>query len=148
MDELIELFSTINELEKGALGLFFELNYLIGAFLAGYTTWFIYTYKKPVYIKAFKKDGTTPTSDQSHFDHMYNWIWVQYIYLFFCVFMVFIVICLYKKMNNQGMKMKPQHGHNEEKEQVKGSAINDEWSFQFQSVSTLNNKFPSQIHII
>ena len=125
MDELIELFSTINELEKGALGLFFELNYLIGAFLTGYTTWFVYNFKLPVYVNAFKSDGKTLTSHQSHFDHMYNWIWVQYIYLYFSVFMVLIVTCLYKKMNAQGLKMKPAHVHHDEDEKPK-NAINDE----------------------
>jgi hypothetical protein len=29
MDEMIELFSTINQMEKGALGLFFEMNHSI-----------------------------------------------------------------------------------------------------------------------
>ena len=41
MDELIEAFSVINQMEKGALGLFFELNYLIGLFLTVYITWFV-----------------------------------------------------------------------------------------------------------
>ena len=41
MDEMIELFSVVNQMEKGALGLFFELNYLIGIFLTGYIGWFI-----------------------------------------------------------------------------------------------------------
>ena len=40
MDEMIELFSVINQLEKGALGLFFELNYLIGVFNAGHCFYF------------------------------------------------------------------------------------------------------------
>jgi len=128
MDELIELFSVINELEKGALGLFFELNYLIGAFLAGYTSWFVYTYDQPNYVKKFMKDGKTLTSNQSHFDHMYNWIWIQYCYLFFSVFMVLVVTCLYKKMNAQGLKMKPAHKHEEEVEAApaKSNAINAE----------------------
>jgi hypothetical protein len=132
MDELIELFSVINELEKGALGLFFELNYLIGAFLAAYTTWFVYKFEKPLYIVTMMKDGITPAaiqkSNQSHFDHMYNWIWIQYCYLFFSVFMVLVVTCLYKKMNNQGLKMKPAHHHDHEEvaPTQKGTAINDD----------------------
>jgi hypothetical protein len=44
MDELIEAFSVINQMEKGALGLFFELNYLIGLFLTVYITWFVNTF--------------------------------------------------------------------------------------------------------
>jgi hypothetical protein len=45
MDEMIELFSVINQLEKGALGLFFELNYLIGVFNAGHCIYFANTLK-------------------------------------------------------------------------------------------------------
>jgi hypothetical protein len=40
MDELIEMFSVMNQLEKGALGLFFELNYFIGVGLSIYILWF------------------------------------------------------------------------------------------------------------
>jgi hypothetical protein len=40
MDELIEMFSVMNQLEKGALGLFFELNYFIGVGLSIYIYWF------------------------------------------------------------------------------------------------------------
>ena len=40
MDEMIELFSVMNQLEKGALGLFFELNYLIGVFNAVHCIYF------------------------------------------------------------------------------------------------------------
>lgn len=41
MDEMIEAFSVRLQMEKGALGLFFELNYLIGIFLTGYIFWFV-----------------------------------------------------------------------------------------------------------
>ena len=47
MDEMIELFSVINQLEKGALGLFFEMNYFVGVVLAGYIAWFINTFERP-----------------------------------------------------------------------------------------------------
>ena len=42
MDEMIELFSTINQMEKGAIGLFFEMNHIIGLSLTIYIGWFIY----------------------------------------------------------------------------------------------------------
>ena len=45
MDEMIELFSVINQLEKGALGLFFEMNYFVGVALAGYISWFIHKFE-------------------------------------------------------------------------------------------------------
>merc|ERR1712166_702713 len=47
MDELIEAFSVINQMEKGALGLFFELNYIIGLFLTVYITWFVHAFPAP-----------------------------------------------------------------------------------------------------
>ena len=47
MDEMIELFSVLNELEKGALGLFFEMNYFVGVCLSVYITWFVCSYEPP-----------------------------------------------------------------------------------------------------
>lgn len=47
MDEMIELFSVLNQLQKGALGLFFEMNYFIGCFVQGYIAWFIYKFDAP-----------------------------------------------------------------------------------------------------
>ena len=44
MDEMIELFSVMNQLEKGALGLFFEMNYFMGVALAGYISWFVHKF--------------------------------------------------------------------------------------------------------
>ena len=43
---MIELFSVMNQLEKGALGLFFEMNYLVGVILSIYITWFIFTFEE------------------------------------------------------------------------------------------------------
>ena len=65
MDELIELFSVMNQLEKGALGLFFEMNYFIGVFLSIYITWFSNTFTQP------------PADDQKYeqdFKMMYTWL--------------------------------------------------------------------------
>jgi hypothetical protein len=47
LDEMIELFSVLNQLEKGALGLFFEMNYLVGVILSIYIAWFIFAFEKP-----------------------------------------------------------------------------------------------------
>jgi len=41
MDEIIELFSQIMQMEKGALGLFFEMNHIVGIGLSIYIMWFI-----------------------------------------------------------------------------------------------------------
>lgn len=51
MDEMIELFSVVNHLEKGALGLFFEMNYFVGVFVSVYNFWFIMSYDPPVLDK-------------------------------------------------------------------------------------------------
>ena len=48
LDEMIELFSVMNQLEKGALGLFFEMNYLVGVILSIYIVWFICYFDVPV----------------------------------------------------------------------------------------------------
>ena len=80
MDEMIEAFSVRLQMEKGALGLFFELNYLIGIFLTGYIFWFVNHYPATdIQYKGAKTDKTT-TAD---FHHMYNWLYVQFIYFFF-----------------------------------------------------------------
>ena len=42
MDEMIEIFSTKVKLQKGALGLLFELNYFMGVAVAIYSTVFVY----------------------------------------------------------------------------------------------------------
>ena len=101
MDEMIELFSVINQLQKGALGLFFELNYLVGAFLAGYTAWFCHKFDVPT---------TTVAANELNFRRMYNWIFFQYCYLFFCVIMIFVVNGIYRRMNNEARGMKKTVG--------------------------------------
>jgi len=47
LDEMIELFSVMNQLEKGALGLFFEMNYFVGVVLSVYITWFVCLFDTP-----------------------------------------------------------------------------------------------------
>ena len=49
MDEAIELFSVMNQLEKGALGLFFEMNYFVGIFVAVYIFWFVLAHDAPTF---------------------------------------------------------------------------------------------------
>ena len=58
LDEMIELFSVMNQLEKGALGLFFEMNYLVGVILSIYISWFIFSYEKPE-LPPMLMDGET-----------------------------------------------------------------------------------------
>ena len=108
MDEMIELFSVINELEKGALGLFFELNYLIGLFLTGYCTWFINKFDAPVYTGDNEKMAL-------YFTHMYNWVFFQVCFLAFSFLMIIIVASMYRKINRQVSKMKPAHSDSAQK---------------------------------
>ena len=92
MDELVELFSVMMQLEKGALGLFFEMNYLVGIVLTGYITWFIWTFPPPV----AKEEEMQPK-----FDGMYGWIYFQYIYMFFSLFIVLIINCIFKNIDGK-----------------------------------------------
>ena len=56
LDECIELFSVLMQLEKGALGLFFEMNYLVGVILCIYNMWFILTVDYPV-LEGYERDS-------------------------------------------------------------------------------------------
>lgn len=94
MDELIELFSVMNQLEKGALGLFFEMNYFIGIILSIYITWFSNKFEIPT--------ATNP-DDQKNFDNMFMWLNIQYIYIYVSIFISMIVFCVYKNMNNKAV---------------------------------------------
>ena len=77
-------------MEKGALGLFFELNYII---------WFVNTFPAPV-----PKDGSTEERKED-FKNMYNWLYINYFYLFFCLFMSMIVACIYKSMDSKAKQL-------------------------------------------
>lgn len=99
MDELIELFSQINQMEKGALGLFFEMNHFVGIGLSIYIGWFVAAQEKP-------KFGTDPTGQSHNKDYrlMYNWIYFQYIWTIFCFLFSIMVYCMYKGINNRVVK--------------------------------------------
>ena len=114
MDELIEAFSVINQMEKGALGLFFELNYLIGLFLTVYITWFVNTFTAvPLpYVNttdaAQKKallGSAKYKAKAENYENMYNWLYVNYIYLYVCLFVAMIVACIYKSMNAKAKQL-------------------------------------------
>ena len=95
MDEMIELFSVLNQMEKGALGLFFELNYLIGIFLTVYITWFVHTYDFATITLNAPKDMITS------YKHMYNWLCFHYFYLYACILLILIINCIYVSMNKK-----------------------------------------------
>ena len=87
-------------MEKGALGLFFELNYLIGLFLTAYITWFVNIFKPPEPLLK-----TASASQKEDFKNMYMWLYINYIYLFICVFVALIVACIYKSMNAKAKQL-------------------------------------------
>lgn len=96
MDELIELFSQINQMEKGALGLFFEMNHFVGIGLSIYIGWFVAVMDKPIF-------GTDEKGNKHRADYrlMYNWIFFQYIWTIFCFLFSIMVYCMYKGINNR-----------------------------------------------
>ena len=101
MDEMIEGFSVLNQLEKGALGLFFELNYLIGLFLSGYCIWFVSNF---VLIPAKALAGETLTdaeleTRQGDFNSLRNWLVFQKYFFMVCIFISAAVWVLYSRMN-------------------------------------------------
>jgi len=99
MDELIELFSQINQMEKGALGLFFEMNHFVGIGLSIYIAWFVAVMQKP-------KFATKGISEQHSRDYklMYNWIFFQYIWTIFCFLFSIMVYCMYRGINKRIVK--------------------------------------------
>lgn len=104
MDEMIELFSVLNQLEKGALGLFFEMNYFVGVCLSIYISWFILSFEPPVFdpkIKTMKKALGTGDISQTDFDDMYNWLYFHWIYLFISLVLSFAVFMIYHRINGK-----------------------------------------------
>ena len=99
MDEMIELFSVINQLEKGALGLFFEMNYFVGCALAGYIRWFIQTFENVNVPKL--KSGEVDTEMEARFNHMYAWLYFQYIYIYLSAMIGIGVYVLYSNMDEK-----------------------------------------------
>ena len=68
LDELIELFSVMTKREKGALGLLFEMNYIMGLALSVFLVVFVFT------------NTATP-----NFEPLYNWLYYQMV-IFFVAF--------------------------------------------------------------
>jgi len=96
MDELIELFSQINQMEKGALGLFFEMNHFVGIGLSIYIGWFVAVMDQPIFGTDAKAAAL-----QKDYKLMYRWIYFQYIWTIFCFLFSIMVYCMYKGINNR-----------------------------------------------
>ena len=125
MDEMIELFSVLNQLQKGALGLFFEMNYFIGCFVTAYIGWFIWNFDAPIANAAtIKSKGATETQA---FANMYNWLLFHAYFTIFCVLLVIVINCIYRSMNAKAEARGHSIGHSSskvEEVELQGTAIN------------------------
>lgn len=106
MDEMIELFSVLNQMEKGALGLFFELNYLIGMFLTGYIGWFIWSNTRTSIEYNGTLTGDKLTAIKADFANMYNWLYFHFIYIFVSLVLCVVVHVIFRKMNTRAKALK------------------------------------------
>jgi hypothetical protein len=115
MDEMIELFSVVMQLEKGALGLFFELNYLIGLFNAGHCIFFHFKHKLKAAAPLAKDtaDGkwndALEASRQHSYDQLENFLTFQYYYSFACLVMLLVVWGMYSRMNSKAKNVGKTH---------------------------------------
>ena len=104
---MIELFSVLMQLEKGALGLFFEMNYLVGVILCIYNMWFILNTSYPKLIKDEDKKGkwtikefvTDTDINEDHLNWMHNWLVFHMVYVFVSIVIALTVLFIYKNIN-------------------------------------------------
>jgi hypothetical protein len=111
MDEMIELFSVTMQLEKGALGLFFELNYLVGMFNTGHCLYYWQAYilsagesqNKFDIIKNSKNWGTQAQVDtfREHDTSLENFILFQAFYTFFGFVVILAVWFMFKRVESK-----------------------------------------------
>ena len=94
-------------MEKGALGLFFELNYIIGLFLTIYITWFVNAFKAPTpHVRTVDPQSAADQAImKNNFSNMYMWLYINYWYLVFCILMSMVVACIYKKMDSKAKQL-------------------------------------------
>jgi len=109
-NELVEIFSVMMELEKGPLGLFFELNYFTGIVLSIYNTWFLYCYERPIaptgsedqkLIKFLEKISIGTGDLQGDYDIMYGWLYFNWVYLFISMVISLSVFFIFYTINNK-----------------------------------------------
>jgi len=75
LDELIEMFSVLTKREKGALGLLFEMNYIMGLILSVFLVVFVFQ----------------ATELEEKFQPLYNWLFYQVV-IFFVAFGAILLI--------------------------------------------------------
>ena len=79
LDELVELFSVLTKREKGALGLLFEMNYIMGLGLGIWIVQFVLTHEAPL-----------------GFETLYSFLYYQVVVFFVAVVaMIFVTACFY-----------------------------------------------------
>ena len=111
LDEMIELFSVLNQLEKGALGLFFEMNYLVGVILAIYITWFVVAIPAPTIpteldengkmLKFLKEAGISKENIANDYAQMHGWLYFHFVYLFISMILSLVVFFIYTTINSK-----------------------------------------------
>ncbi|CDW73963.1 UNKNOWN [Stylonychia lemnae] len=69
LDELIEMFSVLTKREKGALGLLFEMNYIMGLVLSVFLVVFVFT----------------AAELEERFKPLYNWLFYQVVIFFVAI---------------------------------------------------------------
>lgn len=83
-------------MEKGALGLFFEMNHFVGIGLSIYIGWFVAVMDTPAQATKGMEESL-----KNDYTLMYNWIYFQYIWTIFCFIFSIIVYCMYKGIDKR-----------------------------------------------
>ncbi len=93
LDELVELFSVLTKREKGALGLLFEMNYIMGMVLG-------------IWIVVFVFENTAVPG----YEKLYNFLYYQVVIFFIAIVaMISVVSCFYviEKRTTRRLARKP-----------------------------------------
>lgn len=86
LDEFNEAVSQMMSVDKGALGMFFELNTLVGMFLTGYISYFIVGVKKLKF--GGKQESDKDKAYRRQYVLMRNWIYLQFVWFIVCFFLM------------------------------------------------------------
>ena len=93
-DSMVEMFSTAFNMEKGALGLFFEMNLITGIFVSFYTGAVLFFWDEPTF-----KPGQKKLKEQ--YQMIISVITAQFIYNVIAFVLSFVVACIYRCMERQ-----------------------------------------------
>ena len=93
LDEMIEFANVIIGVNKGALGVLFELKDLMGVFLTFYITWFVNNHQ-------VINTESSPEM-QKDFTKIYNWLHMNYTWMYISIFWSMITWISYKNMDRR-----------------------------------------------